>query len=1330
MTSSEHGSGSDGLAGYDYQVDVSVWLALDLVVNLKFSSELVLEPASQEDLEGDLEEFEPGRVNSISEIGTYKLVVQAKLRNGDNWSADTIKSLLLHGKRRDSVAKRLADPSIRYLLVTSVGLNGPARGMRTRRAGSWPAKGQMPKSIEAVLPAGSDGRVGIFTVQDEERLRSHLRRLLTETFRVPFANLDRCCDELRAEAMNRIRGALHGKWARDDIEAVLRRHEGLLAGSDHYVKPQNWGELREMMRTRHAAILVGQSGTGKTMATNQLYDELRIDIPGLKRVHVTKGPYQIQRYIEPGPVLFDIEDPWGRYSFSPDSREWDQELLKHLRSAGGQRLLIVTSRRDMMESGEIRHLVKNWEVPLEAESYGTAERSTLYKNRIGDIPRYLQELAEDSEGKVLLSLRTPYEIQKFFDALPEIAQKIGTKNPSRLLTDAIKQAHHESIELTVVSQIEAREEIEQSVVIWALLKANGRLTTDVIVTLDQSLAERSDRFDQPVSQLMSFLISARNLRQVETVVTYYHPRVEAGLERVLKKHSVRGRKAIGALVECLVSAFAGEQWGARTAARVIESVEPKRRPLNLSGAARSAIDAWLDSALTDEPDFKEFVRIAAAAGSTDCAIAEVARFVMNVDLTREPYLLYLEYWVRPARSEDWYASIRTDSRAARAIERFVNEVIVRSRRSFPKQMALDLLRMHPGIGATFLKTAESIVDYGVVENSEIIAQGALQQLERFESIVDLAVHALDTPAAELDKWRQIRLDIQNRVYSDDYADHLQENDDGYTANEFLRAYVDKVRSTSGWSALTQHRHFARLRAYWLQALARDWESKHDRSLFRNGSGEVEHAVDTENLNEEELQAATSSAFDSDDEVQAWNLLSKQWLHGSSGRLRDRLLTGSSKVEVRFAALRCALSRDVQELVVTAEKLIEKNNMERLVELATDIAGLRQSLHRNEDDRLAVLHRVVAALPSPLSGIAAFAMTMNEGALADLKDHELETLKSVTGTSQEVAALRLWLDSVSPVSVDENMSAVLATCDDEQVVLLALRAAARRGMGTVVEAAIGHRFAAVAAEAIRLVSDSHSGRLPDSVLAMRNTKAKLIKEALIKEMSSRQNPAHAEVLLDLVEDEWSASSGVYGPAHQYVIARAALPALLKQGELGQATEERLLHVASNTDDSYLAYLIMRSVLEAKSADSQQRVLEAASTPEGKAQVAAAEAIAGSASSLLPEIVAKLSPALLLQQGEATVAELVFALALMGGDQSIRAAASAIASVGRRRVLLLLMYSVLSERGEAGTADFVATLVPGGKSFIENWLSSASPKGQSIESLGSPRLCSRVAEILTR
>lgn len=68
------GSGAYSILGYEYQIDVSVWLALDLVLANKLAQEIVLEPATEEDLEADLAEHEPSRVTSAVSLGNYRLM--------------------------------------------------------------------------------------------------------------------------------------------------------------------------------------------------------------------------------------------------------------------------------------------------------------------------------------------------------------------------------------------------------------------------------------------------------------------------------------------------------------------------------------------------------------------------------------------------------------------------------------------------------------------------------------------------------------------------------------------------------------------------------------------------------------------------------------------------------------------------------------------------------------------------------------------------------------------------------------------------------------------------------------------------------------------------------------------------------------------------------------------------------------------------------------------------------------------------------------------------------------------------------------------------------
>src|SRR5690606_33913390 len=137
-------------------------------------------------------ETEPGRLTSTAHLDGYRLIVQAKLRSGDAWTVAGFKALLQHGEARPSAANRLEDPKARYLLVTTAGLNGGTKGLRVRRPGNWPRPVDMPSSIKIALPSGSAGRVAIIGNEDEERLATDIKTLLTESFRVPNARLEEC----------------------------------------------------------------------------------------------------------------------------------------------------------------------------------------------------------------------------------------------------------------------------------------------------------------------------------------------------------------------------------------------------------------------------------------------------------------------------------------------------------------------------------------------------------------------------------------------------------------------------------------------------------------------------------------------------------------------------------------------------------------------------------------------------------------------------------------------------------------------------------------------------------------------------------------------------------------------------------------------------------------------------------------------------------------------------------------------------------------------------------------------------------------------------------
>ncbi len=126
---------------------------------------------------------------------------------------------------------------------------------------------------------------------------------------------------------------------------------------------------------------------------------------------------------------------------------------------------------------------------------------------------------------------------------------------------------------------------------------------------------------------------------------------------------------------------------------------------------------------------------------------------------------------------------------------------------FDQERLLDeLSRLAADLTPAFLDAANTSVWFGVNQVSGVISAGALQDLDGFESVVDAAVQVLTpTPEASLEI-TQMRLAIDNGEIGDDFVEQWETNDEGYTAQQYLSDYVDRVRATRPWGQLLRHRH--------------------------------------------------------------------------------------------------------------------------------------------------------------------------------------------------------------------------------------------------------------------------------------------------------------------------------------------------------------------------------------------------------------------------------------------------------------------------------------------------------------------------------------------
>ena len=736
--------------------------------------------------------------------------------------------------------------------------------------------------------------------------------------------------------------------------------------------PNNWKKLRVGMDERHAALIVGQSGTGKTMATKKLYEELRQTIPGLERVSITRGPAQLSGDRTKPPVLYDIEDPWGRLDFVPDSRPWNDQLPLFFANASHDRLFVATSRLDVAHSSKALEGVKRWIIPLEAEHYGEAERQELYRSRIALLPRDLRLSAAESEQSVLSELGTPLEIQKFFDALVTLDRE-SLATTSALISEAINIAHHNSIERTVVDQIDQRNDVRAAAVLWGLLKLTDRLSLAAVRTIEEKLADRDAALMGGVSPLIHFFVAARNLRQTADIVAYYHPRVEAGIEQSLVSDRLVVRSVLARLVDVLtLSTELGEAWGAAMAARLLSAA---RKELDLDPKIKRdslvTIDSWIAGQLAKGgSDLRANLVLAAEAGSTESSVSEVARYLLN---RRDRDFPGIFEWAPPDRDESWYARLRRDPATRPLVSAFIQGVLPTEHAGYRQSFAIDLERLVPNLSKPFIDAALGVVQNGYFLTLDAVLEGALSDLDGFEEVVDAAVETLSQFDEDRPDVAREHLAIVNREYSEDYAQMLIEHDGGAASYEFLEGYTKRIRATRGWQYLLQHRHFNRLCEHWLNELAN--EEKPDL---------------------EEVKGVFLGSYRNQHETLLWFVVSKAWHRSYQEALTTRVAEGHENGEVRQAALHCLLQHAPTELAAICRTRVARGDSVGLVEMAIDLGHLRngRTVHGERQD--AVGSTELALLPGIALQITDAYLALEGGSKPTISEEVRGVLEAAPG----------------------------------------------------------------------------------------------------------------------------------------------------------------------------------------------------------------------------------------------------------------------------------------------------------------------------------------------
>ena len=528
----------------------------------------------------------------------------------------------------------------------------------------------------------------------------------------------------------------------------------------------------------------------------------------LTREVVSAGPSQIIGYNENAPVVFDIEDPWGKYARSSQSGEWSATLPDLLAQASANRKYVVTSRSDFFEAAKPKHLEK-WFVPLTAENYTRNMRGQMFQHRLALLPRAKQRLADPFRSKVLTALETPLEIDKFFLLLRN--EPPPDQSDTVFVQDCMDRSRGDVIENSIVAQIDQSNAHAAAAIIWGLLKAFAPLTKLQVGSTLGTIADSDHDLADEIDALVDHLVAGFFLKLKDGALSYRHNLVEKGLRQSFSNKRFVAQAKLNQLVSILTSANPSE-----AAALASALVDDEALKLDVGTEILETLESrLLKSALDAEPKYVD---------------QAFFRWLMNKKPQDSSFFLS-DIWEPLETSDEFYEAVGANLQTPTLIRKFLEDIVPYEHWARYPKFTDKLYRLDPTIGGTFRKACCESFDNRGVSSNDVLIDGVIHEVEQSKSVVATALTTLkeirERWETEEHTWALI-----NDEYPDQYAQHITEGygEDLYPAEKFLTAYVEAVRDKTGWSALLPQLSDPDGAGVWIQVAARDKETSVEELL--------------------------------------------------------------------------------------------------------------------------------------------------------------------------------------------------------------------------------------------------------------------------------------------------------------------------------------------------------------------------------------------------------------------------------------------------------------------------------------------------------------------
>lgn len=510
---------------------------------------------------------------------------------------------------------------------------------------------------------------------------------------------------------------------------------------------------------------------------------------------------------------------------------------------------------------------------------------------------------------------------------------------------------------------------------------------------------------------------------------------------------------------------------------------------------------------------------------------------------------FIEDWSPPEFDDQWYDRISSDPRSGLVAGRFVREMLPTDRGEYDLNFVQQLDRISSDLTPDYLAAARSVVGMGHEPNTDVIAMGAVRDLDAFESVILDAVsnlEALDSRWAkkEFPTWQQIEDGEVDKAFEDYYDPY--EHEDSSSSERLVETYVDVMRAAGRWPDLRDHPKVARLTSSWCRAI-------------RNSPRPVE--VD-------EVEALLDATQGSREEPGAWHAVQRHWHASLEHRLSAALHIVNGHDDLRQSLVECSVVNSPLNFMQALDRASDDDPLQfiRLIIDLHDAAGSSGAGARNSARTLievlgpnvGELHQALLSEAIPSIGPEALSLLTETSRVAEPK---------VLGRLLPI----LLLNGPTPFNV---LRRLLVETEDRALACKAAKASVELDHEELIGLALRHPRADARQIALEHRLAQCNGVVAADLLVFATDRGSRVRRALLRTVALWPHPSHIDTLLKLSNDRWSDAEPLYDDPDSYPIARAAVEALLRYEILNDAVGTELVGLAVDTSDDNLARIAFK------------------------------------------------------------------------------------------------------------------------------------------------------------